>query len=156
MQWNTLNWDKAWNGVKNIFKSIFDSLATIFKVPINLIIDGINGFISGLNKIKIPDWVPGVGGKGFNIKKIPKLEEGGWIPRNEPQLAIVGDNTREPEIVTPESKIYDQVDRAIKANNGTNKQEIELTLNVKYEDGRKIIKKINQAEIEAGEILLLV
>ncbi len=152
----TLNWDKAWNGVKNIFKSIFDSLATIFKVPINLIIDGINGFISGLNKIKIPDWVPGVGGKGFNIKKIPKLEEGGWIPRNEPQLAIVGDNTREPEIVTPESKIYDQVDRAIKANNGTNKQEIELTLNVKYEDGRKIIKKINQAEIEAGEILLLV
>ena len=41
-------------------------------------------------------------------------------------------------------------------NNGNSKQELELTINVKYEDGKKIIRKINQAEIDAGEILLLV
>ena len=34
---------------------IVKGIAGIFKFPINLIIDGINSFISGLNKIKIPD-----------------------------------------------------------------------------------------------------
>ncbi len=153
----TGNWKKAWNGVKTIFKNIVDGLVGIIKAPINFIIDIINGFISGLNKIKIPDWVPAVGGKGINIPKIPKLAEGAWVPPNEPQLSIVGDNTREGEIIAPESKIYGQVVRAIKDTNGGNsKQELELTINVKYEDGKKIIKKINQAEIDAGEILLLV
>ena len=153
----TGNWKKAWNGVVSIFDGIISAIAGIFKAPINFVIDGINAFIKGLNKIKVPDWVPVVGGKGFNIKTIPKLAEGGWVGPNDPQLTIVGDNTREGEIITPESKIYNQVKKAIKDTNGVNsKQEIELTLYVKYEDGKKIIRKINQAEIDAGEILLLV
>jgi TP901 family phage tail tape measure protein len=72
----TGNWAKAWEGVKNIFAGIVGSLAGIFKAPINLIISGINTFLSGLNKIKIPDWVPGVGGKGFNISLLPMLAKG--------------------------------------------------------------------------------
>ena len=135
----TGNWEKAWNGVKDIFKGIVDSLTAIFRAPINLIIDGINAFIKGLNKIKIPDWVPAVGGKGINIPTIPKLAQGGYFPTNQPQLAIVGDNTREPEIVAPESKIYDQVRNAIRDSGGTGKQEIEITIYHKYEDGRTII-----------------
>lgn len=39
-------------------------------------IDLINGFIDGLNKIKIPDWVPGFGGMSFNIPRIPRLRIG--------------------------------------------------------------------------------
>lgn len=151
----TGNWEKAWQGVKDIFGGIVDGLVNIFKTPINLIIDGINAFIRGLNKIKIPDWVPLVGGKGFNIPTIPKLAQGGYFPANQPQLAIVGDNTREPEIVTPESKIYDQVRNAIRDSGGTGKQEIEMTIYVKYEDGKTIIKKINQEQIDEGQILLL-
>ena len=54
----TGDWEKAWNGVKNIFKSIADSLVNIFKSPLNLIIDLINGFLKGVNNIKMPDWVP--------------------------------------------------------------------------------------------------
>lgn len=72
----TGNWKAAWENVKDIFKSIVDGLGNIFKSPLNFIIDGINGFLGGLNKIKIPDWVPGVGGKGFNIPKIPRLKVG--------------------------------------------------------------------------------
>lgn len=76
----TGNWKKAWEGVKNIFKGIVDTLWSIIKFPLNLIIDGINALISGLNKIKfdVPDWVPLIGGKkfGFNIPKIPKLAVG--------------------------------------------------------------------------------
>lgn len=72
----TGNWRKAWNGVKSIFSGIVQGLASIFKSPINAIISGINSFIGGLNKIKIPDWVPGVGGLGFSIPKIPRLKVG--------------------------------------------------------------------------------
>lgn len=89
----TGNWRKAWTGIKDVFKNIVDGLVGIFKFPINLIIDGINAFISGLNKIKIPDWVPAVGGKGINIPKIPKLARGGII--DQPTLAVVGEAGKE-------------------------------------------------------------
>lgn len=72
----TGNWRKAWNGVKSIFSGIVSGLAGIFKMPINAIIDGINSFINGVNNIKIPDWVPVVGGKGFSIPNIPRLKVG--------------------------------------------------------------------------------
>ena len=72
----TGNWKAAWENVKDIFKSIVDGLGNTFKAPLNFIIDGINGFLGGMNNIKIPDWVPGVGGKGFNIPKIPRLKVG--------------------------------------------------------------------------------
>lgn len=150
------DWKKAWEGVKKIFGGIWDSLVSLVKIPLNAIIDGINGFIKGLNKIKIPDWVPGVGGKGLKISTIPKLAQGGWVPRNEPQLAVVGDNTKEGEIITPESKIYDQVSKAIKDNGGSaNKQEIEIHLYHHYEDGKTIIQKINQTQIDEGQVLLV-
>lgn len=152
----TGNWKKAWNGVKNVFKGIFDGLVNVFKTPINFIIDGINAFIKGLNKIKIPDWVPVVGGKGFNMNTIPKLAQGGYARANNPQLAIVGDNKREGEIISPESKIYEQTKKAIlDAGSNVGKQELEITIYHKYEDGKTIIQKINQAQIDAGRVLVL-
>lgn len=72
----TGNWEGAWKNIKNIFKSIVENWGVIFKSPINSIIDAINGFIKGLNQIKIPDWVPAVGGKGFKLPKIPRLKVG--------------------------------------------------------------------------------
>ncbi len=72
----TGNWKAAWENIKNIFSNIVSGFGTIFKAPLNWIIDGINGFISRVNKIKMPSWVPGVGGKGFNIPKIPRLKVG--------------------------------------------------------------------------------
>ena len=71
------DWRKAWEGVKQIFKGIVDTFVGIFKSPINFIIDGINAFTRMLNNIKIPNWVPGVGGKGFNIPRIQHLATGG-------------------------------------------------------------------------------
>lgn len=72
----TGNWRGAWENVRNIFKAVAESLSVIFKAPINMIIDMVNGFIRGLNKIQIPDWVPGVGGMGFHIDTIPRLKKG--------------------------------------------------------------------------------
>ena len=73
------NWRRAWFGVKQIFESIVSGLSHIFKAPLNFMIDGINKFLSGIGKIKIPDWVPGVGGKGFSIPRIPRLAKGGIV-----------------------------------------------------------------------------
>lgn len=72
------NWKGAWDGVVGIFKGVWDGIVAIFKAPINWIIDGINFFLGSLNNIKIPDWVPGVGGMGINIPLIPKLATGGF------------------------------------------------------------------------------
>lgn len=79
----TGDWKSAWEGVKNIFSSIAEGIGNNFKIPINFMIDLINNFISGINKLEIPDWVPGVGGKGINIPLIPKLARGGILEKGQ-------------------------------------------------------------------------
>ena len=72
----TGDWRRAWQGVSDIFGGIWNGLKTIAKAPINAIINMINALIGGLNKIKLPEWVPVLGGKGINIPKIPTLWKG--------------------------------------------------------------------------------
>ena len=101
--WETVTdfFEGIWNGIKNIFggvkdffvgvfegardgiKTVWEGLTAIVKAPINFLIDGLNKFIGGLNKIQIPDWVPGVGGYGLNIPKIPRLARGGVLARGQ-------------------------------------------------------------------------
>lgn len=81
----TGNWSKAWEGVKNIFSGIFDSIKNTFKTAINFIIDGLNVMIRGLNKIKFPDWewLGNLAGKGFNFNTIPRLNTGtNYVPED--------------------------------------------------------------------------
>ena len=165
------DWKKAWVDVKNVFSGIWQSISSALKTPINAIfamienlvnrcISCINSLIRGFNSIRwnVPDWVPKLGGKslGFNIKQIsqvtiPRLAEGGWVRANNPQLAIVGDNRREGEIIAPESKITEAVE---KAKNIAREVKLMIEVVVNYPDGRRIIKQINQAQLEEGKILL--
>ena len=79
----TGDWERAWTGITQIFESIFGGLANLAKLPINGVIDLINGFLRGLNGIRIPDWVPGVGGMGFSIPLIPRLKKGmPFVPKD--------------------------------------------------------------------------
>ena len=66
----------VFTAVKNAISSLFSGVANILKAPINGLITLVNKVIKGLNKIKMPDWVPAIGGKGINIPLIPKLATG--------------------------------------------------------------------------------
>lgn len=70
------NWEAALENLGSILGDVFGGFASIIKRPINACIDIINGFIGGINRIRIPDWVPGIGGASPNIPKIPRLKIG--------------------------------------------------------------------------------
>jgi TP901 family phage tail tape measure protein len=84
----TGNWSQVWEGVKSIFSGVWESIKGIAKGAMNGIISVINGLIGGLNKLKIPDWVPGIGGQGINIPLIPQFAKG--TPRT-PDTFIAGE-----------------------------------------------------------------
>lgn len=81
------------SGLTEIFETVFGGLFEIVKVPINWMIDGINKFIQGLNNVKVPDWIPLIGGKSLNIPMIKKLQIGlDYVPMdNYPALLHKGE-----------------------------------------------------------------
>ena len=106
----TADWEKAWEGVKKIFKGIWNGIVMIVESAINLIIKGVNWLISKLNTIHfdIPDWVPVIGGKSFGINispvseiKLPRLATGAVIPPNREFMAVLGDQRQGTNIETP-------------------------------------------------------
>ena len=188
----TGDWEKAWEGVKNIFSGIWDSLVSLVKVPINSIIDLINGMLDGftegvnsmiraINKISftVPDWVPGIGGDkfGFDLStfsapQIPRLAEGAYVKPNTPQLAMIGDNLHQGELVAPEDKLKAMAMDAVRAASGNN-YSLEILKTLKeilavlkaldldiVIDGKKlkdiIVQKINEHTVSTGvcEIIL--
>lgn len=77
------NWSKAWSGIKKAFTSYVSGLGKALKTPLNVCIELLNSFIRKINRIKAPDWVPMLGGKGVNIPLIPKLKTGTNIVPND-------------------------------------------------------------------------
>ena len=153
----TGDWERAWNGIKEFFQGIWDGLVGIVKTPINLIIDlvngltgaveeGLNWIIDGINSLSfdIPDWVPLVGGETFgfdigavDIPEIPRLATGTVIPANYGEfLAILGDNKREAEVVTPLSTIEQAVRNVTGDGSGG---DINLVVNL---DGKTVYKTV--------------
>lgn len=154
------DWEKAWNGIKDIFKGIWEMMVNLVKAPVNLIIGVINGMISGvvaglnlvvraINSIKvdIPDWVPLVGGKhiGFNLSEItapqiPTLAKGGVI--TSPTLAMVGEYAgadNNPEIVTPQHILKETID----ASNGE-------VVSALYQMAQLVIAAINDVDMNVS------
>ena len=67
-----------------LIKSPVRGIIELINKMISGVITGMNSVIKALNKIKIPKWVPGIGGKGINIStisnipQIPAFAQGGY------------------------------------------------------------------------------
>lgn len=95
--------DAVFTGIKNAVSGGFD----FFKGYLDFVLGIYRGIFNGVAKIwnntvgklsfKVPGWVPGLGGKGFDVPNIPMLAEGGIV--TAPTLAMVGE--RGPEAVIP-------------------------------------------------------
>ena len=83
----TGNWEQMWEGCKEIVGGVWDAIVGIVKGAINTLINTINSFIRGANKLQI-------NGVGVNIPTIPMLAEGGVLTSG---TAIVGEAG--PELV---------------------------------------------------------
>lgn len=107
--------DGIWAKIKAVINSILGGIERM----VNGVINGINSMIRAINSLsfEIPDWVPKYGGArlGFDIQEIanvqlPRLASGTVVPANYGEFAaILGDNRREPEVVSPISAIKQAV-----------------------------------------------
>lgn len=149
----TGDWRRAWEGIKNIFGGIWEGFVGLVKSPINSIIGFLNGLVSAvascvnsvarmLNNLRIdaPGWVTdltGITSIGFNLPmwrpgRIPYLAQGGYVKPNTPQLAMIGDNRHQGEIVAPEGKLQEMVNAAVRAagaSGGITRTELESIIN---------------------------
>ena len=147
----TGDWTKAWEGVTEIFKGIWNNIVAIIEAAINFIIDGINLLISALNTIhfEIPDWVPIIGGKSFGISiplvsqvALPRLAEGAVIPPNREFMAVLGDQKSGTNIETPLETMVQAFKQAMSESGGRS-QTIILQLN-----GREFARAVYKANNE--------
>lgn len=157
----TGDWNSAWEGVKKVFKGIWNSIVIIAESAVNAIIKGLNWLISKINTIKftVPSWVPGVGGKsiGGHLSSLsevhlPRLATGAVIPPNKEFLAVLGDQKSGTNIETPLATMVDAFKQAMAESGGTTTVVIQL-------DGKEIarstVKNINNMTRAAGKPVLL-
>lgn len=127
----TGNWEKAWTGIKDFFVGIWEAIWGAIKGVLNSMIGAINGLWSGIVGV-IQGIANGIGGlveaignvfgqdwgwkvDWADVPTIPMLASGGYVAANTPQLAVVGDNRHEGEIIAPESKIAEAVAAGVSA-----------------------------------------
>ena len=143
------NWEQAWNGIADIFGGIFDGLITLAKTPLNMVIDIINSLMekinSGLSAIESAfsfnyDFENPIthtrhtGHYGMSLPRvptIPHLAQGGYVKPNTPQLAMIGDNLHQGEVVAPEDKLKQMAIEAAMAagSGGVSRDELESIIN---------------------------
>jgi hypothetical protein len=150
------DFDKAWEGIKDIFKGIWNTIIDLLNGSINIIIKGLNWLIKQMNKISfdVPSWVPFVGGKsiGVNIDYIsenvlPRLAKGAVIPANDEFLAVLGDQTHGNNIEAPEGLI-----RKIVREESGGSGEVHVTIVLDSVTGKKLFETVvreNNAVVRA-------
>ncbi|EQM83426.1 phage tail tape measure protein [Microbacterium maritypicum] len=106
----------VFSGLGSFFEGIWAGIRNTFKGFINFIIDGINGFIGGLNEVG--NFVSDVTGGtiDFSIGKIPRLADGATIlPRSGGTLAVLAEAGR-PESVVDTGLMNQALEEGISGN----------------------------------------
>jgi hypothetical protein len=90
-----------YNGIKAAMGFVANVITAPFKAAFNLVAKLWNNTVGKLS-FKVPGWVPGLGGKGFDVPDIPELAQGGIV--TSAQLIMAGEGG-EPEAIIPLSKL---------------------------------------------------
>ena len=163
--WFSGKFKDAWEAIKKIFSpaagwfnGIWDDINTGFSkamwrlkdlaiAPLNAVIGLLNRMIDAINSISfsVPDWgwLPSnIRGQnvGFNIKNIPKLATGTVVPANYGEfLSILGDNRREPEVVSPIGTLKQAVREVAEEIGGLGGGDINLNV---FLEGKQIYSEV--------------
>ena len=152
---------KGWNSLK--------SKTVTLTARVKTAVDSVKGWVN----THIIDKLNGVLSKAkiFGKNPIKHLAQGGYVKKNTPQLAMIGDNRHQGEVVAPENKMIAMAKKAAELSGGSSKDDqiirllMELINAVKsidtdvYLDGKKITKTVNDnnnADIRAGKRPILI
>jgi hypothetical protein len=112
--WIKDKWDSILTGVKDFGRNAINAIIGFVNGMINAVAGGLNFVIDKINSIniKIPDWVPLLGGKEWGLYipqvvpyQIPLLATGAVIPPNAAFAAVLGDQKSGRNIEAPENLI---------------------------------------------------
>lgn len=119
--------NSVWNAMTGGFKTVANGIIGMF----NKVIGAYNNTIGRMNVDVFGNTI------GFSaIGEIPMLAQGGIAEPNDPFLAVLGDNRKEREFITPESTMRDVVRSVIEEQGGV-RQTIEIPISL---DGRVIAR----------------
>lgn len=153
----TGDWKKAWNGVLDILKGIWNLIVGTVEGAINFIIDGINLLISALNKIQfnMPEWVPLIGGKSFGINitpvsrvALPRLASGAVIPPNREFMAVLGDQKSGTNIETPLATMVQAFKQAMNETGGAGGRQMTVIFQLDRRELGRAIYQLNNEETQ--------
>lgn len=137
----TGDWTRAWNGIKDIFSGIINSISSMIETFVNGASSLINGLIGSFNKITSIVGIPSI--PEIPKLNIPKLATGKVIPPNAPFMAMLGDQKHGTNIEAPLDTIKQAVREVIGGATGNAPIHAHL-----YLDGKEVFESI----IEQGRM----
>lgn len=153
----TGDWKKAWNGVLDILKGVWNLIVGTIEGAINFVIDGINFLISKLNTIQInvPDWVPKIGGMTYGINippvtrvSLPRLASGAVIPPNREFMAVLGDQKSGTNIETPLATMVQAFKQAMNETGGMGGRQITVVMQLDHRELGRAVYNLNNEETQ--------
>ena len=112
----TGDWERAWNGLADIFKGIWNACVSYLELVINSGIELINGLINGVNNITDNIGIPSI--PNIPEVNIPRLATGAVIPPNAPFMAMLGDQKHGTNIEAPLDTIKQAVREVVGSGGG--------------------------------------
>lgn len=149
----TGDWTKAWEGIKKVFKGIWNGIVMILESAVNLIIKGVNWLISKLNSLLenslLAKGLDLIGVEFHGIPqippvKIPRLATGAVIPSNREFLAVLGDQKSGTNIEAPLDTMVQAFKQALAEGGYSGGNQAVLVLD--KEVLGKVVYRLNKAE----------
>lgn len=156
------DWENALNGLATVAEGVINTIIGLFEDMINFIIKGINSlFLDKINKVA--DKLGAVFGKKVDLNlhlstvtlprvNLTPLAQGTVVPPNKEFAAILGDNKKEPEIVSPISTMEQAVENVLSRmgySNNSAPTEVVLKVNDR-EFGRAVLELGGRAKRVKG------